>query len=207
MKNIKKFPLAFCVLLGSSNFMPQAHARMHHLWFDDSSFFDTSWVDSMMDLREQSMNLMKEHMEQFGPSKEDKESFKAAQKLLSSVKPEITETDHKVTIKLSGFENLDKKDIKIVKRKNGWDGVITVKNGTVEFFIAKNGIKIVRRIELKNEEKNDKKGSFFYTGSLAAESESFKAPINLQTVKAEAIKDNTLVITAEQEKEELLSIP
>ena len=205
MKNIIKFPLGLWVLLSASS--SSLDARLHHLWFDDSSFFDSSWIDNVLDFQERSMTGLKERMSNWGPSKEEQEALKTAQTQLSNIKHEIVQDENKVSLTFSGFENLTRDAVKIVKKKNGLNGVITLTNGLVEFSIRKNGIHIVRRVELNKEQGDAEKKSVFYSSSSAAESERFENAIDLQTVKVESLKDTTLVITAEKKKEELLPIP
>ncbi|MBA2307188.1 hypothetical protein H0W26_03590, partial [Candidatus Dependentiae bacterium] len=206
MKNIVKFPLGLWVLLSASVSSQPLNARMHHLWFDDSSFYDNSWIDSAKDLYERSMMGLKEHVANIGPSKEQQEAYKEAQTKLKALKQEISEDDSKVTIRFSGFEHLDKKDIKIVRKKYGWKGLITLNNGALEFFIRKNGIHIVRRVELRNAEGDQKAKSVFFSSSSASESKRFEKAIALETLKAEPVKNNTLIITANKKKEEILPL-
>lgn len=219
MNNIIKFPLALCALLGVSTI---TQARMHHIWFDDSSFFDTSWMDEVMDFHRKSVESMRKHLEDLGPSKEDREAIKAARESIGKIKHEVKEDDNKVTITFTGFDKLDKNDIKVIKKENGWSGTITSKDGKIEFFIVPNGINVARRIEIKKvekakeearaqaseaEKKDAKQERLFYSSSLASEGEYFKQLVNLSTLKAEPVKNNNFTISIEKQKEEVLQIP
>ena len=211
MQNVLKLPLALCVLLSTSIIIQHpVQARMHHIWFDDTSLFDPAWMDDVKDFYRKSVKSMKQHFEDIGPSKEDREVIKAARENLAKIKHDIQEDDQKVTISFSGFESLDKKDIKVVKKKHGWAGTISTKDGALEFFITPRGIDVARCIELKKTEKDDKdaqKKRVFYSSSLTSEGESFKQLVDITSLKAEAIKDNTFTLTIGKQKEETLQIP
>ncbi len=211
MHTMIKLPLALCALLSTSIIIHHpAQARMHHIWFDDASFFDTAWMDDVKDFYRKSVKSMKQHFEDIGPSKEDREAIKAARENLAKIKHDVQEDDQKVTISFSGFESLEKKDITVVKKKHGWAGTISTKDGTIEFFIAPQGIDVARCIELKKTEKDDKdaqKKRVFYSSSLASESEYFKQLVDINSLKAEAVKDSTFILTIAPQKEETLQIP
>lgn len=223
MKTLIKVPFALA-LLSASTMMQQSSARMHHIWFDDSSFFDTSWMDEVMDFHRKSVESMRKQLADLGPSKEDREAIKAAREGLAKIKHEVKEDDKKVTITLSGFDNLDKKDIKVIKKENGWLGVITTKDGKLEFYITAQGINVAKLIEIKRVEKakeeskeketkepkevkEPKSERVFYSSSLASEGEYFKHLVDLSTLKAESVKNNSFTVTVEKEKEEVLQIP
>ncbi len=213
MNTFSKFPLAFYALVSATLMTQPTHARTHHIWFDDS-FWDTSWVDQVREFQHQAMEEMKQHMANFGPSKEDQEAIKAAREAMAKVTYELKEDDQKVTITITGFDTLNQKDVKVVKKKKCWVGTIPMKSGIVEFVIGPNGFRLDRRIEIKKEEKGkDKEGKetkntrLFYEGSLASEGEYFKNHVDIKTLKAEPIKNNTLTLTVQKEKEEVLSIP
>ncbi len=218
MNNVIKLPFALCALLSASTIVQHAQARMHHIWFDDASFFDTSWMDEVMDFHRKSIESMRQHLADLGPSKEDRETIKAAREGLGKIKSDIKEDDQKVTVTFTGFDKLDKNDIKVVKKENGWAGTITLKDGKIEFFIAPYGINIARRIEIKKVEKakepakdaKEQKESgerIFYSSSLASEGEYFKNLVDISTLKAEPVKNNSFTITIDKQKEEVLQIP
>ena len=154
-------------------------------------------------MQRQSAVLLEQRLAQYGPSKEDCEALNAARERLKKIAYDIKEDDHTVTITLTGFETLDKKDIKIVKKNNGWAGTISTKDGKLEFFIGQRGIEVARSVELKKEEKG--KEQVVRTSSLTSEGRYFGNQIDLNTVKAEA-KDTTLTITAQKPQEEVLPI-
>ena len=224
MNNLK-FPFALCALFSASTLVQHpAQARMHHIWFDDASFFDTSWMDEVMDFHRKSVESMKQQWADLGPSKEDREAIKAARESLGKIKHDIKEDDQKITVTFTGFDKLDKNDIKVIKKENGWTGTITTKDGKIEFFIAPHGINVARHIEIKKVEKAKedgkdkevdatkdakevKKERVFYSSSLASEGEYFKNLVDLSTLKAEPVKNNSFVITVEKQKEEVLHIP
>lgn len=203
MKRFIKYPFALA-LLSAGTLVHKSDARL--ILFDDAFFFDNSWVDDLMDFQRHSMEQFRSAAAEFGPSKEEREAFKAARERLAKIKHTLTEDDHKVTIQFSGFDALDKKDIKIVKKDNQWIGTIVTKDGRIEFVIAQNGIQVSRLVEIKKEDK-DKKDRVSYTSSLAADVEYFKHLVDIGTTKAESVKDNTLTIVIQKQKEEVLPIP
>lgn len=216
--NTLKLPLALCALLSAATLIQlPAQARMHHIWFDDASFFDTSWMDEVMDFHRKSVEAMKQHWADLGPSKEEREAIKAAREGLGKIKHEVKEDENKVTITFSGFDKLDKNDIKVIKKENGWIGTIITKDGKIEFFISPYGINVARSIEIKKVEKPQEKDKdkepkeaqerTFYSSSLASEGEYFKGLVDLSTLKAEPVKNNSFTITINKQKEQVLQIP
>lgn len=153
MKNSFKIPLTLCALLSACPVIP-VHA-VYHIWFNDSIFNDPwdSWAQEVLEMQRQSAALLEQRLAQYGPSKEDREALNAARERLKKITYDIKEDNHTVTITLTGFETLDKKDIKIVKKSNGWAGSIPTKDGKLEFFIGQRGIDVARSVELKKEEK------------------------------------------------------
>jgi hypothetical protein len=222
MKTLLKVTFGLCAVV-STTIQQSASARMHHIWFDDSSFFDTSWMDEVMDFHRKSVESMRKQLADLGPSKEDREAIKAARESLAKIKHEVKEDDKKVTITFSGFDHLDKKDIKVIKKENGWLGVIITKDGKLEFYITAQGINVAKLIEIKRVEKakeeskeketeakevkEPKSERVFYSSSLASEGEYFKHLVDLSTLKAESVKNNSFTVTVEKEKEEVLQIP
>lgn len=204
MKRFIKFPFALALLSAGSVVYNSEAVR--YIWFDDPFVFDDSWVEDLVNFQRQSMERFRAHASEFGPSKEEREAFKAARESLAKIKHTITEDDQKVTIQFTGFEGLDKKDIKVVRKDNQWIGTVVTKDGRIEFVIAPNGIRVARLVEIKKAEK-DKKERVSYTSSLAADVEYFKQLVDVNTAKAEPVKDNTLTITVQKQKEEVLPIP
>ena len=203
MKNSFKIPLTLCALLSACPVIP-VHAA-YHIWFNDPFFSDPwdSWAQEVMDMQRQSAAILQQRLADYGPSKEDREALKAARERLNKITYDIKEDDHSVTITFTGFETLDKKDIKIVKKTNGWAGTIPTKDGKLEFFIGQKGIEVARAVELKKEEKG--KEQIFRSSSLTSEARFFGNQIDLNTVKAE-VKDTTLTLTAQKPQEEVLPI-
>ena len=217
MKLFVKYPFALCALLSMGILVQNsAEGRSYHVWFDDG-LFDSSWADELMDWhnrtmewQHQALERFKQHSQEFGPSKEDREALKAAREKLAKIKHTITEDDQKITIQLTGFEGLDKKNIKIVRKENGWLGTIALPIGKVEFLIAQNGIQISSKVEIKKEDKEkdkeNKKERICYSSSLASEIEYFKQLVDISTLKAESVKDNTLTLVVQKQKEEVLPL-
>lgn len=211
MKHFVKYPFALA-LLALGSFTPNSQAA-RYIWFDEPMFLDHGWIDDLVNFQHHAMDVFRHHAHEYGPSKEDREAIKNARETLAKIKYTITDDEHKVKVQLSGFENLDKKDIHILKKENHWLGTVTTKDGTVEFVIASNGLQISRRVELKKESKEqdkdqkDKRDYVSYTTALATEAEYFKQHVNIATLKAEPVKDNTLTLTIDKQKEEILPIP
>ena len=200
MKRFMTYPLALA-MLGAGLSVHNADA-LRRVWFDDPFFMDPFGIIDFENFREQ----YKQYAAEFGPSKEDREAIKNARERLAKIKYTVTDSDNKVTIQFSGFEKLDKKDIDIRKKDGYWEGTIPTVDGKFKFIIAENGIQVDRFVEIKKEDK-DKKDRVSYMSSLEKGFEYFKQHVDIQTIKAEPVKDNTLTITIEKQKEEILPIP
>ena len=191
------------ILLCAGLLTSSALAR-YELWFDDP--FDLDW-DDIMEAHDKAMNSMNRLST---PSKEAQEAVKAARKSLSQITHEIKEDDEKTTIIFSGFENLSKEDVKVVKKGNGWFGTITTPAGRVEFFISPEGLQVTSKLEVMKEEtqdKDDKKSShMFYSSSSVTQSQSFASLVDVTTLKAEPVKPDTFAMTVDKQKEVVLAI-
>lgn len=204
MKNVSAKRLSLLLLLLSTAAVHNTDARMRFFFDDDPWGFDSNIFD---DMREH-MRQMSEHFASFGPSKEEKEAVKSARKTLSAIKPEVTQDDNNVYVKFA-INTIDKKNVDIefkeyARPKRGdiykmypyLKGVISTDNGKVEFYVTKDALEVSRHIEIKKQNKDDKKQAVAYYGSSAAEVVSLPASVEISqdTAKA-AIKDATLTIT------------
>lgn len=214
MNNVIKYPFALA-LLGVS-MLPSASQAFYQVWYVNDPFFDTgcrarSWLQELDDFHQQSIDAFKHFATEHGPSKEEREALKADREKLAKIKYTVTEDGDKATIQLNGFENLDKKDIeKIVKKDDGWAGTIVTKEGKVKFFIGQDRIVLSRQVEVKKETKDQKDGdkeAVTYTSSMQSDLEYFKSLLDIATAKVEPIKDNKLTIVIQKQKEETLAIP
>ncbi len=192
------------ILLCTGLLFTSMQAR-YELWFDDP--FDLDW-DDLIEAHDKAMDRMKK---QFAPpSKEAQEAVKAARKSLSQITHEIKEDEDKTTIIFSGFESLSKEDVKVVKKGNGWFGVITTPAGRVEFSISPEGLQVTSKLEVKKEEaqdKDDKKSShMFYSSSSMTQSQYFTSLVDVTTLKAEPVKPDTFTMTVDKQKEVVLAI-
>lgn len=207
MKPFIKYPFALAMLSAGVVLNTEA---IRYVWFDPfEPLYDSYWFD---DFFEQQRECFRRHAEEYGPSKEDREAIKAAREKMAKVKLNVTEDDQKVTIQLTGFDGLDKKNIKVVKKNSSWIGTVTLKEGTIEFLIGPNGVRLTRHVEVKKEEakKEDKekgKERVSYASFLASDVEYFKHLVDIHSAKVEPVKDNTLTLTIQKEKEEVLAIP
>lgn len=208
MKPVVKYPFVLVALLSTCLLTQITEARLRQIVFDDAFFVDDSWLEDLMDWRNATNQLLKQNCMNYGPSKEDREAIKFAREKLGKVKFTVTEDDQKVTVQFTGFEALENKDIKVIRKDQGWLGTITLPVGKVEFFIAQNGIQVARTIEMKKEDK-DKKEHVRYSSSLPADLEYFKQFIDIGSLKAAPFKDKdtTLTLVAQKQKEEVLLIP
>jgi hypothetical protein len=146
-----KLPLALLAAISATTAMPTS-ARQQRIVFND--LWDSSWIDDMFEQHRQAMDEMRQHFERQGPSKEIAEAMKKARQNLANVKLDISESDNKAVFAFTGFENLEKKDVEIEKKKWGWAGTITTKDGVIEFVISARGIEIARHAEVKREGKS-----------------------------------------------------
>ena len=197
-------------LLTSALVSSSTQARFY-VWYDDP--FDMPWVDQLIDFHDRTIDRMKAHLDSWGHLKEDREAVKAARESLNKIKHTVTEDDAVVTISFTGFEDLDKKNVKVVKKGNGWFGTVTLKEGTVEFFIAPYSVLVTRRVEFKKEVTTDKKDEkapakqerVVYTSS-ASEVDYFKSLVDISTLKAQPVKPTELTFTISKQKEEVLPL-
>ncbi len=192
------------ILLCTGLLTSSALAR-YELWFDDP--FDSDW-DDLIEAHDKAMNRMKK---QFGPpSKEAQEAVKIARKFLSQITHEIKEDEDKTTIIFSGFNNLTKEDVRVVKKGNDWFGTITTPAGRVEFSISPEGLQVTSKLEVKKEETQDnddkKQSSLFYSSSSVTQSQHFTSLVDITTLKAEPVKPDTFTMTVDKQKEVVLAI-
>lgn len=187
-----------------------AQARRYHVV--DEPFFDSSWIDQMFDFHDRAVGSVRNYLDGFGPSKEDREALKGARENMTKIKYDVKEDDATVKITFTGFEHLDKKDVKVVKKDSGWLGTINLKEGRLEFFLSSQGIYVSKRIELKQETKVDPKNKdakkeerILYSSSSATE-DHFKTLVDVSTLKAQPVKPSEFVLTVEKQKEEVLHL-
>ncbi len=147
--NNHTFSLALVMALSAAT-VPQATAWAHRFIHDP---WDTSWFDDAIEHQRQAMEEMRSQFHHQFPTKEQQETIKKARENLGKIKLDIKEQDQKIVFTFTGFENLEKKDIDIEKKKFGWIGTIKTKDGTVEFAIGPRGIEVARQAEVKFEEK------------------------------------------------------
>ena len=201
---------AVACVLGTVLLTSSTQAR-YHLVFDEP-FFDTPWVDHMFDFHERAITGLKNHLESFGPSKEEREAVKGARENMSKIKYDVKEEEGAVKIAFTGFEGLDKKDVKVVKKDSGWLGTVTLKDGRIEFFLSSRGLYVSKRIELRQEIKADpknkdaKKEERIVYSSASATEDFFKSIVDVNTLKAQPIKPTEFVLTVDKQKEEVLSL-
>ncbi len=214
--NKKLFALT-SALLCTGLYTAPAQARLH-IWLDDP--FDMDWIDDMMEAHHSAVERMRSRFYDHGPSKEDREAIKAARKSLSAISHEIKEDDTKVTITFSGFENLTKEDVKVVKKGSGWQGTLATPVGRIEFFISSQGIQVTSRLEIKKEEMQDAPvkdkesleepkpvtSRVCYSSSSVTESRYFSSQVDVTTLKAEPVTPTSFVLTVEKQKEVVLPI-
>jgi hypothetical protein len=151
------------------------------------------------------------HFESVGPSSEEREGIQQARANLAKITHEIKEDDSSVTITFRGFTGLSKENVKVVKKDAGWLGIISLKEGRIEFFISPLGVQLSSRIELKKEEKSDKEGQAqkgsktFYSSQSATQADLFHTSVELQTLKGE-VKPTECIFTIQKQKEEVLQL-
>lgn len=217
-----KLPLALLATMSASTMFQQADARQRIVFNDP--WWDTSWIDEAFEQQRLAMDEMRQHFQRQLPSKETQEAMKKARQSLANVKIDIAERDQKAIFTFTGFENLDKKDVEIEKKKWGWAGTIKTKDGVVEFVINARGIEIARHAEVKIKEKSpdtkDTKDAtdakeaksaqseqVFYSSSYTSESQSLKHPIDINSLKVDARTATSLTLSADEVKRETLQIP
>jgi len=197
------------LLMGASS----TQAR-HRIYINDP-LIDTGWIDSMVAAHQEMMDSYNNTLSALTGSKEDREAIKQAREKLAKITYEIKEEDKSIRISLKGFKGLTKDDVKIIEKDNGWLGTINLKEGRIEFFLSPFGFQLSSRIELKREEVVDKNAKdaadktekrTFYSSSSSAQAEFFKAGVDLQTLKAEPVKPDELVLVIQKQKEKLLPI-
>lgn len=150
--------------------------------------------------------------EPFGLSKEENEALKKARESLSKITHEIKEDDSSVTITFKGFTGLSKDEVKVVKKDTGWFGTIALKDGRIEFFMSPVEFQVTSRIELKKEEKADKKvqdakqaDRTFFTSHSATLAEVFSTTVEVGTLKGE-VQPTEFKLTVQKQKEEVLTL-
>ncbi len=152
MNTYVTFPLALFAALTAGTATAKQVWGNHRLIINDP-FYSTSWFDEIISQQREAMEEMDSYFKEQLPTKEQQEAIKKAQENLAKIKLETKEVDGKALFTFSGFENLDKKDIEIEKKKYGWIGTITTKDGIVEFAISSRGIELTRHAEVRIEEK------------------------------------------------------
>lgn len=184
--------------------------QARYILIDDP--FSGSWIDSIMASHQRMMDGFASRFESFGPSKEVNEAFKKAREDLSKITHEIKEDDSSVAITFKGFTGLSKDEVKVVKKDTGWLGTITLKDGRIEFFISPVEFQLTSRIELKKEEKADKKvqdakqqDRTFYTSQSATLAEVFSTAVEVSTLKGE-VQPTEFKLTVQKQKEEVLPL-
>lgn len=202
-------PCLIVLLAVTSCITIPAHAR-YYFWFHDP-IYDMAWVDSLMSSHQQMAGRFAAHFESVGPSKEEREEIKQARENLAKITHEIKEDESSVTVAFKGFTGLAKDDVKVVKKDTGWHGMITLKEGRIEFFISPLGLQVSSCIELKKEAKADNERqekkviNAFYTSQSATQADLFHTSVNLQTLKGE-VKPAEFILTIQKQKEEVLQL-
>jgi hypothetical protein len=184
-----------------------------HIWFNDSVFQDGFF--SLFDLHENAFDL--DQWEDYGLSKEDRELVKNARQNLANIAHTIEQDaqNPKIAIKVAGFKTLDPKEIKVAEQNKGWNGLVTTKDGTVEFFISRHGFTLSRQVEIKRDAptaaqkdaKTNDVEKVFHISSMNSVGEYFKYPVDVTTLKVESITDTTLTLTIEKKRERTLPLP
>ena len=184
--------------------------QARYILIDDP--FNRSWVDSMMASHQRMIDSFAGCFEPFGLSKEENEALKKARESLSKITHEIKEDDSSVTISFKGFTGLSKDEVKVVKKDTGWLGTIALKDGRIEFFMSPVEFQVTSRIELKKEEKADKKvqdakqaDRTFFTSHSATLAEVFSTTVEVGTLKGE-VQPTEFKLTVQKQKEEVLTL-
>lgn len=141
---------------------------------------------------------------------------------INTITHEIEEDDEKVIISFTGFENLTKDDVKVVKQGNEWLGTITVPAGRVEFLLSPRGLRVSSKLEVKREQKTstpeqdkealiaqEKSGTLserFYSSSSATEYRSFTSVVDTSTLEAKPVQSDSFILTVKKQKEIVLPI-
>lgn len=183
MNTYNKIPLALFAAISAGTVVQQTEARQRiHI---TDPFWDSAWFDDAISQQRQAMDEMHAYFKQQLPSKEQQDAIKKARENLANIKLEVKEADQKISILLSGFSNLEKKDVEIEKKKYGWAGTITTKDGIIEFAISARGIELTRHAEVKFEEKTATDPKAVKENSKAKETTEAKADDAKKEVKAE----------------------
>ena len=84
-----------------------------HMWLNDP-FFDSPWIDQLVDFHDRALERMKRFSEGLDYMKDEREALKAAREALGKVVFDVKEDDEIVTLTFTGFDALDKKDVKVI---------------------------------------------------------------------------------------------
>lgn len=202
-------PCLIVLLAVASSITLPANAR-YYFWFHDP-IYDTACVDSLMFSHQHMADRLAAHFEYAGPSQEERKLIEQARENLAKITHEVKEDNSSVTISFKGFTGLSKEEIKVVKKENGWHGMITLKEGRIEFFISSLGLRVSSCIELKKEAQADKEGqapkvsNTFYTSQSATQADLFGSSVDLQTLKGD-VKPTEFILVVQKHKEEVLQL-